>query len=136
MRNCKIILFITISILYSSGCDVNDSNYNPVSRKADKMTLENLKESGIDFSKKQLVDFQISVDSESNGKKINKEMERKDFICTTTKNFNGSRWTSECSKEMVLELNQIIEVQEMINKLAKQYKGYSDGWGVLVKPNK
>ncbi|WDM29604.1 ribonuclease E inhibitor RraB [Paenibacillus mucilaginosus] len=58
------------------------------------------------------------------------------FQCNTSKDFEGKRWTTECSKEMMLEIDGISKEQHKINSIAQNYKGYVDGWGVLVRPNK
>ncbi|MFD0616888.1 ribonuclease E inhibitor RraB [Paenibacillus sp. GCM10027629] len=133
MRQLSLLL---IMILCLSGCtlDDNENNNYEMSSQADKDNLENLKKSGVDFNKEQLVDFQISVDSENNGIKINEKMANKGYKCTLQKDYEGDRWTSECSKEIILEFDTIVNIQEEINKISEPYNGFSDGWGMIVKP--
>ena len=88
-----------------------------------------------DLAQKHNVDFQIAIRDEISGEKVKQMMVDKKFTFSLEKDVEGNHWTCTCSQEMQLELNSIVEIQKMINKEAKKYGGYSDGWGVMVKPS-
>jgi hypothetical protein len=124
---CIITLLVGCQSIVSEDSYFNDS--------ADRQNLESLEQSGVDLTQKHNVDFQIAIKDEISGEKVKQMMMDKNFTCSLEKDFEGNQWTCTCSQEMPLELNAIVEIQKMINKEAKKYGGYSDGWGVMVKPS-
>ncbi len=41
-------------------------------------------------------------------------------------------WTCICSKEMLLNYEDIVEIQNDLNGLSKGLGGYVDGWGTFA----
>jgi hypothetical protein len=36
-----------------------------------------------------------------------------------------------CSKNIMLDYNEIISIQEQLNEISRPFGGYSDGWGTF-----
>ncbi|NOU97414.1 hypothetical protein GC093_29910 [Paenibacillus sp. LMG 31456] len=136
MKKQKLVIVLTIVMLIFTACSKGNSEKGFSDSQADILTLTKLQESGVDFSKEQLVDFQVSVDTEENGRRLQDRLAKESFKCSIRKDYEGSRWTTECSKEMFLEIDSIMNEQQLIDSISRKYNGYIDGWGVLVKPNK
>ncbi|XEC93506.1 ribonuclease E inhibitor RraB [Paenibacillus tarimensis] len=136
MKKLEFLLFLVLLMLSLTGCINEDfSRITVFDRNATIENLSNIKDSGVDLTRKQLVDFHISVSDEKNGKKIENKLTDLGFICRTSKDFDGNFWTTECSKEMLLDLDLLMEAQELIDRQARKHNGFLDGWGVLVKPD-
>lgn len=124
-------IFAVCIITLSVGCQSNVSEDSYFKDSADRQNLDSLKKSGVDLAQKHNVDFQISIKDEISGEKVKQVMMGKNLACSLEKDIEGHQWTCTCSQEIPLELNAIVEIQKMINKEAKKYGGYSDGWGVM-----
>jgi hypothetical protein len=128
-RTIKILLLI----IFLSACSTTESKQTFIDREADLLILKELKDSGVDFSKKQLVDFFILAKTESYAKNVSEELSEKDFKCTVSKENDVREWTIQCKTEMLLEINDLVKTQEIIELVARQNNGFFDGWGAPVK---
>jgi len=135
-------LLVIFSLLFIIACSNNKGLYydryqtGSVSEELTKTTIANLNESGIDLSKTHQVDFQISVDTKRNANKIIKEIRELGYTCHLYDDSGEERQTVECSKEIIIEVTNILESLKQIDFIAWKHNGYEDGWGVLTKNNR
>ena len=101
---------------------------------ADGDGLRMIAESGSDFDKPMDVDIQIAAASEETAINIanvvgamgyrteiylDEDVEVED---------SAEAWTCECSKVMLLTYDNIVAVQEELDKVVKPLSGFVDGW--------
>ena len=99
---------------------------------ADGNVLKQLYKSGVDFTKPQSVDFCVAVPDNENGNKVKEIMTSKGFSCIVDQDETSKAWTCYCTKKIMLNYDNIINIQKMIDDIAKPFRGYSDGWGMTV----
>lgn len=111
--------------------------------------LTDLAAQGIDMSKPlQFEFFVVAPDEESSHKieavltKAGYESEVEFEECEPDENGEfdptdeefGPAWTVYANVEMVPNYDEIIRIQDELDKLADPFGGFSDGWGVMIDP--
>lgn len=95
----------------------------------DADALRRLYTDGVDLNKPHSVNFFVVIPDKENGEKVKEIIEQHGFECSLEENKEFQEWTCNCKKEMILEYNELIQVQNLLDKLCRPYQGFSDGWG-------
>lgn len=104
-------------------------------------TLQELAESGFDFSEQYVVDFYALFHSEEDADKVAqlfvKRIENEPFVKVETRNYEHGGDASiaielQVSKVMDVEHAAISEFELEYKRIAEKHGGYSDGWGVFM----
>jgi hypothetical protein len=99
---------------------------------ADGEALQSLHKDGVDFKKQQSVEFFVAVPDQATGEKLSQVLKSEGFNCFLEQDDETDEWACCCSKRMLLNYNELIKIQNQLNKISKPHGGYSDGWGVFV----
>ncbi|MCU5706190.1 ribonuclease E inhibitor RraB [Bacillus wiedmannii] len=99
-------------------------------KDADGQVLNMLYKQGIDFNKKHIVDFFITIPDQGNGEKIISRLQEQGLNCEL--DYNEEFEDCTCSKEMYLVYEDIVEMQKELSTLSEEFGGYTDGWGTFV----
>ncbi|MDE5055329.1 ribonuclease E inhibitor RraB [Niallia taxi] len=98
----------------------------------DGEVLKELFKHGLDFNQVHTVDFFVSVPDKKSGELISKIANKDGFITSVELDDNGE-WTCFCSKDLLINYEIIIKIQEYLGKISLPYKGFTDGWAVMMK---
>jgi hypothetical protein len=99
---------------------------------ANGSALKSLYKEGLDFKKSHSVEFFIAVPDEKSGERLTDVLKAEGFNCFIEQDDETDEWTCCTSKNMLLEYDKIVEIQDRLDQLSKPYGGFSDGWGVFV----
>jgi hypothetical protein len=99
---------------------------------ADGDALQSLYKDGVNFKKQQSVEFFVAVPDKVTGEKLSQVLKLEGFNCFLEQDDETEEWACCCSKRMLLNYNELINIQNKLNNLSKSHGGYSDGWGVFV----
>ncbi|NMP15909.1 ribonuclease E inhibitor RraB [Thalassotalea sp. Y01] len=94
--------------------------------------LAEMEQAGIDLSKPIVVEFFQLFEQEDNANALAKHIEESDMQATVTVHPDKSPgvWDVDCRLEMIPSYDNIVEMEQTFEKLARQFDGYNDGWGV------
>jgi hypothetical protein len=98
----------------------------------DGEALQSLYKDGINFKKQQTVEFFVAVPDQTTGEKLSNVLKGEGFNCFLDQDDETDEWACCCSKRMLLNYNELINIQKKLDDLSKPYGGYSDGWGIFV----
>ncbi|MEH7096503.1 ribonuclease E inhibitor RraB [Neobacillus vireti] len=98
----------------------------------DGEALQSLYKDGINFKKQQTVEFFVAVPNQTTGEKLQNVLKGEGFNCFLDQDDETDEWACCCSKRMLLNYNELINIQKKLDDLSKPYGGYSDGWGIFV----
>lgn len=114
----------------------------------DGAVLASLAEHGVDLSQPLLIDFAVAVPDEASANKTVKAMKKAGYdahvefdegepdedgeIDPDDEEF-GPAWTVIVSLEMVPEHEEIVRIQADLDRIARPFDGFSDGWGVMLE---
>ena len=114
---------------------------------ADGAVLAELASHGIDLSQPLLIEFPVAVADEATAAIVSKALAEEgydyeveydegepnaDGIIDPDDEEYGSTWTVYASVRMIPEYDEIIRIQEDLDRIARPLGGFSDGWGVLM----
>ncbi len=114
---------------------------------ADGAVLAELASHGIDLSQPLLIEFPVAVADEATAAIVSKAIAEEgydyeveydegepnaDGIIDPDDEEYGSTWTVYASVRMIPEYDEIIRIQEDLDRIARPLGGFSDGWGVLM----
>jgi hypothetical protein len=99
---------------------------------ANGQALKSLYKDGIDFKKTHSVEFFIAVPDKKAGELLTDILKNEGFHCFLEQDDETDEWSCCTSKNMLLDYNSIIEIQNKLDQLSKPHGGFSDGWGVFV----
>src|SRR5689334_2226645 len=97
--------------------------------------LRQLVEHGSDLSKPMEMDFFIAVPSKEAGDKVAIKAGELGFTTVveqddeTDEEGHTPEWTCYCTKTLIPEYSEIIKIEEQLESIAKEFGGYSDGFG-------
>ncbi len=103
----------------------------------DGVALRGLASLGHNLSLPMDVDFQVAVPDESSAMSVAREAQRLGYS-TRIWHDDDERdlepdmslfWTCECTKRLVPDYSAIVAIQEELDRIARPFGGYSDGWG-------
>ncbi|QIZ78589.1 ribonuclease E inhibitor RraB [Ferrimonas lipolytica] len=95
--------------------------------------LELMQDEGIDLSESYMLDFYVVFASEEQAQAGAERVGREFDGAGLFVNFSdeAQMWELRLQTEMVPEHAKITAIEELLNKLCKQFKGKTDGWGML-----
>jgi len=99
---------------------------------ADGDALRSLYKDGINFNKQQSVEFFVAVPDQAIGETLLHVLKDEGFNCFLEQDDETEEWVCCCSKRMLLNYNELINIQNKLNNLSKPHGCFSDGWGVFV----
>ncbi|MGN4425332.1 ribonuclease E inhibitor RraB [Bacillus cereus group sp. MYBK30-1] len=99
----------------------------------DGKVLKMLYKQGADFSKSHEVEFFIAIPNQDSGERILLQLKENGLNGELNYDEEFEEWTCICSKEMMLNYEDIVRIQEELDELSKQLGGYIDGWGTMVE---
>ena len=99
----------------------------------DGQVLKMLYKKGINFSQPHIVDFFIAVPNQDCGEKILSEITKLGLNYELQYEEEFEEWTCMCSKEMLLNYEDIVGIQKDLNEVSKGLGGYVDGWGTFAE---
>jgi len=113
----------------------------------DGAVLAELASQGIDVSQPLQLEFQVAAGAEASAKAIAQSVANAGYkveidfdpgepdedgqIDPNDEEF-GPAWTVIAAVRMIPEYNEIVRIQEDLDRLAKPHGGFADGWGVLI----
>ena len=98
----------------------------------DGEALQTLYKDGINFKKQQTVEFFVAVPDQTTAEKLSNVLKGEGFNCFLDQDDETDEWACCCSKRMLLNYNELINIQKKLDNISKPYGGYSDGWGIFV----
>ncbi|CAG9609961.1 DUF3934 family protein [Pseudoneobacillus rhizosphaerae] len=99
---------------------------------ANGQALKSLYKEGIDFKKSHSVEFFIAVPDKKSGEIVSEVLKAEGFNCFLEQDDETDEWSCCTSKNMLLDYDSIVEIQNKLDQLSKPHGGFSDGWGVFV----
>ena len=94
--------------------------------------LKNIIYSGkVELTKPMEIDFFVAVPSLEQGLLLEKRVKELGFNTSVEQDEIGSTWTCYCQKFMFLDYYKIVEIENMLNTISKEYNGYIDGFGTF-----
>lgn len=99
----------------------------------DGQVLKMLYKRGVNFNQLHEVDFFIAVPNQDCGEKVLSEVKKLGLTCELQYEEEFEEWTCICSKEMLLNYEDIVEIQNDLNELSRGLGGYVDGWGTFAE---
>jgi hypothetical protein len=94
-------------------------------------TLRSLSEKGVDFTVPHDVDFFISISSKEQGDNLLPMLKTHGLTGTLEQDEESGEWICFCTKNIMLDYDEIVATQEFLDELCKPYDLYSDGWGTF-----
>jgi hypothetical protein len=94
--------------------------------------LKSLYKEGLDFRKSHSVEFFIAVPDKDSGDRLTDILKAEGFNCFLEQDDETDEWSCCTSKNMLLDYDAIVEIQNRLDHLSKPHGGFSDGWGVFV----
>lgn len=94
--------------------------------------LKSLYKEGLDFRKSHSVEFFIAVPDKKSGELLTDVLKTEGFNCFLEQDDETDEWSCCTSKNMLLDYDNIVEIQNKLDQLSKPHGGFSDGWGVFV----
>lgn len=121
-------LILVLIILLATGCiDLNLAS-------TDERALENLRESGSDFSKIHPFSFYIYHPNQEGAESICAELAVQGFQIDAREAATGGESLCFASLEMLPTMENLARVEDLFNELTDQYGGEYDGWEAMVIP--
>lgn len=103
-----------------------------IERNTTREAIENIISSKtVDLAKETLMDFFIDVPDKNIGNIIAQEVKELSFKTSVEYDEEDNSWTCYCSKSVFLDFNTIIDIEDSLDRIAKIYGGYSDGFGTF-----
>lgn len=99
---------------------------------ANGQALKSLYKEGLDFRKAHSVEFFIAVPDKNSGEVLTDVLKAEGFNCFLEQDDETDEWSCCTSKNMLLDYDKIVEIQNKLDSLSKPHGGFSDGWGVFV----
>jgi Regulator of ribonuclease activity B len=99
---------------------------------ADGDALRSLYKEGVNFKKPQSVEFFVAVPNKATGEKLSQKLKEEGFNTFIEQDDETDEWACCCSKKMLLNYNELINIQNKLDNISKPLGGHSDGWGVFV----
>ncbi|WP_028115725.1 ribonuclease E inhibitor RraB [Ferrimonas senticii] len=95
--------------------------------------LELMQGEGIDLSQSYMLDFYVIFAEEQQANDAAARVAREFEGAGLFVNFadDANMWELRLQQEMVPEYDAITAIETLLNKLCKQFKGKTDGWGML-----
>ncbi|WP_265092575.1 MULTISPECIES: ribonuclease E inhibitor RraB [unclassified Acinetobacter] len=91
--------------------------------------LRQFQENGFDLSHIIRIDFFVAVPSEEAGEKVANKAQQLGYEVSVEKDRVTGEWTCYCEKKMIPTYEELIKSENELDKIGKQYGGYSDGFG-------
>ena len=112
----------------------------------DGAVLAQLAAQGVDMTKPLLIEFPVAVPDEASAEGCLKAMTNARYAShieydegepdydpdNDDEEEFGPSWTVYANVKMVPEYKEIVRIQSELNKIARQFGGSSDGWGVML----
>jgi len=83
---------------------------------------------GVNIERTMDIDFFIDIQDEEDGNKIASEIKEKGFNTSLEYDKEEKAWTCYCTKNMFLDYEAIIEIESLLDNVAKKYNGKIDGF--------
>lgn len=91
--------------------------------------LQRLADTGSDLTKPMKMDFFVAVPSESAGQMVAIKAGDLGFETSVEQDSETGDWTCYCSKILIPEFHEIVNIEKQLNAISTQYGGYIDGFG-------
>ncbi|WP_415396409.1 ribonuclease E inhibitor RraB [Sulfurimonas sp. CS5] len=105
---------------------------NDIEKNATREAIENIISSKtVDLAKETLMDFFIDVPDKNIGNVIAQEVKELSFQTSVEYDEEDNSWTCYCSKNIFLDFNTIMNIEDSLDEIAKKHGGYSDGFGTF-----
>jgi regulator of RNase E activity RraB len=101
--------------------------------------LRQLMERGSDLSKPMEMDFFITVPSKEAGDKVAIKVRELGFTTAVEQEDeldeeghppdHQMEWTCYCTKTLIPDYSEIVQIEEQLESIAKEFGGYTDGFG-------
>lgn len=99
---------------------------------ADGRALRSIANDGSDMSKPMFINFQVAVPNEAAAKGLAAAAYKLGYRVSIYASPNcGLPWTCECSTRTLATHQAVLAIQDELSELAKDFGGYSDGWGTF-----
>lgn len=98
---------------------------------ADGDALRRLRDDGSDLSKPHQIDFHVVVPNESAGSAVCIEAEKLGFKAKLVQDNATLDWTCWCTKTIVPDYSEIVQVESQLDVVARAVGGHTDGWGAF-----
>ena len=99
----------------------------------DRHILRILKRKGSDFRKTHAVEFYIYCRTQTAAKRCGARIKKEGFHVELMPDRSARRWVCLPIKEMHPRLKDIHAAKRKLNRIAKPFGGFCDGWGTLVE---
>jgi len=84
---------------------------------------------GSDMTLPMEMDFFIAVPAEMDGLKIGKSTEVLGFKVEVKNDSDSGDWTCYCTKVIIADYSTVVEIEQQLDAIAKNFGGYADGFG-------
>ena len=91
--------------------------------------LRRLKGLGADLSKPMEIDFNIAVPNLEAGKIVADAASAIGFSVSLYQDAEDHSWTCDCTRNMVPDYFELLDVLQSLNDISQPHGGYCDGWG-------
>ena len=91
--------------------------------------LKGYVEKGSDLSKPMEIDFFVAIPSKEAGVRVIEEVEELGFKTSVEFDDETNEWTCYCTKTIIPNYSEIIEIEKKLSLIAQTHGGYADGFG-------
>jgi hypothetical protein len=99
----------------------------------DRHILRLLKKRGSNFRKTHSVEFYVYCKTKAAARRVGIRVRKEGFHVALMSDRSAKRWVCLPIKEMFPRLKDIRSAKKLLNRLAKPFGGYCDGWGTQVE---
>lgn len=99
----------------------------------DRHILRLLKKKGSNFRKTHAVEFYVYCKTKAQARKAGTRIKKEGFHVELLSDRSAGRWVCLPIREMVPRLRDIQAAKRKLNRLAKPFGGFCDGWGTQIE---
>jgi hypothetical protein len=103
----------------------------PIPNDSDGDAMRRVLSHGSDASRPMKIDFHVAVPNEEAGNHIVAAAIAKNYEAKLYRDEKTGNWTCTCSREMLLDHNDLVGCQTELDRISSPFGGCSDGWGTF-----
>jgi regulator of RNase E activity RraB len=98
---------------------------------SDGDALRRVAADGNDMDSPMLIEFPVVVASEAQAEQFAGAARERGFEADLCEHDDDTQWDVICAIKMTPTYDEIVRIQDDLNRLAKPFGGHSDGWGTF-----
>lgn len=98
---------------------------------SDGDALRRVAADGSDMDSPMIIDFPVVVPSKPQAEEFASTARGRGFETRLWKHHDDAEWDVICALKMTPTYDEILRIQDDLDRLAKPFEGYSDGWGTF-----